>query len=564
MDRPAGGQNIDSQSEPQETAAEQENQQQVQSVFNAGKERSLLHAAGLIAVVTIASKLLGAVRDWGVAYVYGTSMISDAYFAGFQVPSFALVLLGGLGGPFHTVTVSVFSKLIAKGQYPDEDTKRLAHAFITLTTVLFTVFAVACYFFATPILECLLPGAKPELIRLAATQMQIMSPTLIIGGLIGIFYGFLNIYNSFFWPSFSPALLSMVILVALFLNPNDPNGYVLGWATLGGALAQFACQLPDFIKYRIGFKPNFNWKRPEIAHINELLFPASVGTTIGQLITYVDMFFTSQLKLDGAWSAITLSNRLLQFPIGVLQTALLVPIFPRFSRLVGEQDWPELKRQFKLGVISLWIISIPMLVIMMFYTESLIRLVFEHGNFKSASTVLVTQALIFQAFQMVPYFARDSLTRVFYAFHDSKTPLIVGGVAIGIKAILNALLIGPFDVGGVTFATTLITLINMTLLAFLSKRHIKDLGFKEMALPFLYLVSAGAVMAASMRVFEQAIAALQLHELFVPRAAELIHITIGSLGGCFIYLVCTLSFKVPEAQYLADRLMGPVVRKFKK
>ncbi|MEB3287901.1 MAG: murein biosynthesis integral membrane protein MurJ [Vampirovibrionales bacterium] len=526
------------------------------------KEKSLLHAAGLIAFVTILSKLLGAVRDWAIAYVYGTSMVSDAYFAGFQIPSFAIVLLGGLGGPFHTVSVSVFSKLIARGQAPDEKTRQLAHAFITLTAVVFTVFSALTYWYADSILNVLLPGAKPELITLAAAQMRIMSPTLIIGGLVGIFYGFLNIYNSFFWPSFSPALMSLVLLAALWVFPHDPTGHILGWATLGGAIAQFACQLPSFAKYKIGFRPNFNWKRPEIAHINELLFPATIGTTIGQLITYVDMFFTSQLRLDGAWSAITLSNRLLQFPIGVLQTALLVPIFPRFSRLVGEENWPELKRQFKLGVISLWMISIPMLVIMLFYMEGIIRLVFEHGNFKSESTALVTQALLFQAFQMIPYFARDSLTRVFYAFHDSKTPLIIGVVAIGIKALLNALLVGPFDVGGITFATSLITFINMTLLAILSKRHIQDLGFQELAKPFAMLMGAGIVMSGGIWLLELGLSNTNLAQLIPnPTLFELGRIILGSLLGCVIYLICTLAFKIPEAQYLFERISGPLARR---
>ena len=108
-------------------------------------------------------------------------------------------------------------------------------------------------------------------------------------------------------------------------------------------------------------------------------------------------------------------------------------------------------------------ISIPLLVLMLLYTQPIIRLIFQHGQFDARATELVSLALVFQAFQMVPYFARDSITRVFYAFQDSKTPLMVGLFAIFTKAVLNWLLVPKFGVGGITFSITLVTFINMLL-----------------------------------------------------------------------------------------------------
>ena len=72
---------------------------------------SILHAAWMIALVTIASKFLGFARDMVVANFYGATMISDAYFYALQIPSLAIIILGGVGGPFHSATVAVFSKL---------------------------------------------------------------------------------------------------------------------------------------------------------------------------------------------------------------------------------------------------------------------------------------------------------------------------------------------------------------------------------------------------------------------------------------------------------------------
>ena len=76
------------------------------------KDSSLLKAAWLIAFVTIISKFVGFLRDICVANFYGAGLVSDAYFYAYQIPSLAIILMGGVGGPFHSATVSVFAKLV--------------------------------------------------------------------------------------------------------------------------------------------------------------------------------------------------------------------------------------------------------------------------------------------------------------------------------------------------------------------------------------------------------------------------------------------------------------------
>ena len=51
---------------------------------NKNLEGGVLKAAWLIAVVTIASKLTGFVRDMVVANFYGATLVSDAYFYALQ------------------------------------------------------------------------------------------------------------------------------------------------------------------------------------------------------------------------------------------------------------------------------------------------------------------------------------------------------------------------------------------------------------------------------------------------------------------------------------------------
>ncbi len=178
---------------------------------------SLFRSFSIVAFVTIISKILGLIRDQMIAHGYGASLTSDAYLYAFQIPSFALVLLGGLGGPFHTATVSVLSKIIDEGKAPSEKAQRLTNTFITLTGIVFGILSVLAFLFAPQIIGLIASNASPELKALATVHLQWMSPIIFLGGLIGIFYGVANIYHRFLWPSLSPSAINISLILWLLI-----------------------------------------------------------------------------------------------------------------------------------------------------------------------------------------------------------------------------------------------------------------------------------------------------------------------------------------------------------
>ncbi|MEW5820158.1 MAG: murein biosynthesis integral membrane protein MurJ [Cyanobacteriota bacterium] len=456
----------------------------------------LFKVVSLIAVVTILSKIAGFVRDLVIAGAYGASVSSDAYFYAYQIPALALILLGGLGGPFHTATIAVFGKRLVncKDNIPEHENKLLS-SYMTITFILFSIFSLLIGLFALPIIKIIASGASPELHQMAAEFLVLMSPIFIIGGLIGIFYGVLNVYGKYFWPSISPLIASVAIIVAIVGFGGSCGATSLAIGTLVGSAGMLLVQLPQFFKAGFKIKPVLNFKLDGMKHIGEILFPAMIGTTIGQTNIYVDMFFVSGLP-EGGWTAIVYANRLLQLPIGVLITAMLVPIFPMFTEFVARQEMDKLRYYAHQAIISLWFISFPVLVYILMFSVDGIRVLLERGEFDRNDTLLVSHALIFLSFSIIPYMARDTITRIFYAFDDSKTPLYVGLIAIVVNAVMDWLLVGPLGVGGITLSTTIVTTFNMTLLIILIKHKVKDLSLSKLLLPSFKIFIAGLLMAA--------------------------------------------------------------------
>lgn len=459
------------------------------------KESSILKAAWLIAFVTIISKFVGFLRDICIANYYGAGLVSDAYFYAYQIPSLAIILMGGVGGPFHSATVSVFAKLVDPNEKePSEKVKKLFNTFLTITFIFFAIFSILIFIYSEPILNFIIHGENTQLVTLASTHLKIMTPVILIGGIIGIYYGLLITYRCFLLPNISPVLMSLSIIIIIALSKGDKFGISLAVATSVGALLQFLAQFPAVRKLGYKLKPNLDIKNNvELRNLIELVFPAALSSTIGQIYVYVDMFFASQLR-EGAWTAIGYANRVFQFPVGILTTAFLVPLFPIFSKLVGEKKFDEVKYYFHKGVGLLNFVAIPIMFGIIMLAYDAVQLIFQRGEFDSQATYMVSQALIFLSFAIIPYVFRDSITRVFYSFNDSKIPFIVAFSSIILKFILNSLFINKLGIAAITLSTSLVTLINATLLGCILLKKI-DLQYKA------YFVNLGKMLIAAVLAF---------------------------------------------------------------
>lgn len=527
---------------------------------NDNKTTSVLKAAWLIAVVTIVSKLIGFVRDVIIANYYGASLVSDAYYYAYQIPSLSLILLGGVGGPFHSATVAIFSKLIPNlKDKPSDTVNKLYSTFTTATILFFLVLSILLFIFPREIMGLIINGGSAEMITLAAEHLKIMTPLLVIGGIVGIYYGLLIIYKQFMLPNLSPIIMSAAIIgISVAAAPNDQKGYALAWATTIGAVLQLVIQYPNIRKLGFRLRPNFEFtNNPHFKEICELLFPAVLSSTVGQIHIYVDMFFTSSIS-EGAWTAIGYANRVFQFPVGILVTAFLVPLFPIFARLVADKDYDGIRKYFNKGVGVLFFAAIPIIIGILVLGLDSVRLVFERGAFDSEATFMVTEALWFLSVSILPYVFRDSITRVYYSFNDSATPFFVAFSSIVLKFLLNILLITKLGmgIGGITLSTSLVTLFNACVLGILMKKKM-EMDYKSLFVNLLKMVCAGAV------TFAVCMLCAFAYDRYIqlPAAAfELVKIGLIFVICMSVYVPLNLLMKMDYASELAERVFARLKR----
>lgn len=519
---------------------------------SASKKRSLGKTFGIVAILTVLSKCAGLIRDIVVLQAFGTNYLSDAFNNATLFTGNILILFGGLGGPFHSSAVAV---LTPKKEDPDSGRMMVQ---IFLATMIFLILpSVAIYYFAPELIQLIAPASaladanRQEYWNETVRQIRIMLPLVAISGFVGLSYGVLNVYDKIFWPSFSPAIASLAIIIAVFAFGDSAGIVCLAWATLAGAIGQAVVQIPGMIKTPL------KWRFSSVLHpgLREYLLmlgPAAFSTSIGQISLYVHLYFTSTIQ-EGGWTAIVNANRLIQLPLGVLLTAMLVPILPRFTEQVASNRIDDLKDELSRALRLLWFLALPIAALLMAIPSPIIKLLFERGKFTTHSTEMVTTVMIFLAPGIFFYLARDLITRVFYAHQDSKTPFLIALAAIVLQTVLDWLLVSHFKTGiaGIAIATTLVTIFNLCALTFFARKKIGRLGTTKLVYPTAIMLTASTICGAIAWFVSKNVSAI-IPQNFIGQSISL---CLSAGLGMLAYLLVCVAFKLEEPSSVADRLL---------
>lgn len=428
--------------------------------------------ASLVAFLTIISKVLGLARDLVIAQYFGTSMEADAFNMAYLFTGNFFIIFGGIGGPFYSAVVAALPRIMSENSPKQIEAflrsilikSTLALALITLLVYLTKDFLLAAF---------IDKAANLEYFALTLRNIDILLPLIVIAGPIGIVYGILNCYKKYMEPSLSPAMINVALIVCVFIMGDAASGLALAIGTSIGGLLSFLFQVPALIAIK---KNNLKEDIEQVAAAIDLkpfahiLYPALLSTVVSQLIVFIDSFFCKGLE-EGSWTALVLANRLIQMPLGVLLTAFLVPVFPRIGEVIVKGNNKEVKRLLQKAIGTMIVLCVPATLVGCFWSEEIIRLLFERGEFDAHSTAMVASVFFYLCFSILPFVFRDSFTRTLYSYGDSKSPLVVMIIAIAIKIVLNIFLVERFGLNGIAISTTLIAVINaLMLFVLLNKR----------------------------------------------------------------------------------------------
>jgi putative peptidoglycan lipid II flippase len=102
----------------------------------------------------------------------------------------------------------------------------------------------------------------------------------------------------------------------------------------------------------------------------------------------------------------------------------------------------------------------------------IVQLLFQRGEFSVADAALTAQALVGYAVGLPAFSATRIAAQTFYALGDTRTPVLVGFLAVAANVVLALLLMWPLRHTGLALASSLSSYVNVIALCWLLRRRL--------------------------------------------------------------------------------------------
>jgi putative peptidoglycan lipid II flippase len=506
--------------------------------------------------------LLGLLREVILARQFGTTGEYDAYVSAFRVPD--LLFLVVMSGAFGAAFIPVFGGFIARDDR--EGASALASAVITFSALITIALGTIAFLLAAPIMEYVVaPGLSPELHDVATKTMRILLLSPVLLGLGIAAKGILEAQDQFTLPAISPILYNLAIIVfALVLAPSK-GVYGVAIGVVVGAALHFLVQLPGLLRTGLHFVPSLSTQVEGLHEVGRLLLPRIVGLAAFQVNFIVVNYFASQ-DGEGKVSALNYAWQLMMLPHGVLALSISTVVFPTMARLYQRGDMPGVRATFMRALQPLIFLTLPASLGLYEFRVPIVQTIFQSGEFSGLSTTLVADPLALLAIGLVWYGLVEVLTRVFYAMHDTLTPVITGVAIILFNIVLGKILVDHVGYVGLALSLSASTGIEALALAVVLRRRLGR--FPPSFGAWLGRVAiAAAVMALVAEAIEPKLTdattpgeAPRLVQLFLLGYALAVVAAAYFLAGYYLRIrqvlngVDLVSRRVPGAAKLFDRL----------
>ena len=429
------------------------------------KESSnLARQGGVVASMTMLSRISGLVRDIFLSYLLGASQFADMFFVAFRVPNFFRRLFAE--GAFNQAFVPVLMRYKERGHaemvgFLGPLSGVFATGLLIVTVIGMTFSKELAYVFAPGFSD--MPGMLEqtgELIFITFPYLAFISLTAYAGAI-------LNAHNRFAVPAVTPVLLNFSLIGAALVAMGGwfSNSIVeiLAWGVLVAGVVQLGFQIPSLVALGFLTRPTLNAKHEGVRRVGKLLVPAVLAGSVGQINALVNTILASML-MTGSVSWLYYADRLLELPIGLVAIALGTVLLPHLSRMAAAGEEKAFRDTLSWGIGLGLLLGLPAAVALFMLADGLVATVFMSvagGAMTTTDARMAALALQMFAVALPGFVLVRILAPAFYAFEDTQRPLKYATYSVVANLVVSLATFSWFGHVGLAWATAIAAWVNV-------------------------------------------------------------------------------------------------------
>lgn len=431
------------------------------------KRQKISEATLIIAIITLTSKIVGYIREALIAKYFGATAVTDAFDIAIIVPSlvFGLIAAGGL----QNLIIPVYTE--KKKQDPDK-AKILVNQLSFAVSVLLVVIMILIVAFPGFFVKIFAYGFKEDRFKLAQQFIRILVFLGFFNVFAGLFTGILHSEKQFLVPSVVYVAGNMLIPVSIVLLAKYIGIYSWAIGEIAFALFVFTI-LFSFLRLRWGFFRKFDLGRidwTEISTFAKVVLPITFISGLGFINQIVDKTIASSLVV-GSVAILHWAQLVYFLPVGLISTSLNTAVYPTLSHYAVDSNSAGYLDTFEKALFILLFVMLPIMVLYIVLSKPIVTILFQRGAFTSQTSAITANVVSFYSLGMVAYSINDLLTKVFYSFKDTKTPLVRSIVTVGLNITGNIILSRYMGPSGIALSTAIASAVGMIMYSLTLKRR---------------------------------------------------------------------------------------------
>lgn len=389
---------------------------------------------------TLASRLLGFVRDSMVAALLGAGPVADAFLVAFQLVNVVRRLL--TEGALNAALVPAWLRLretdgaVAAAAFAGKLLGNVSAALVAATALVALVMPL--------VITVLAPGfAGSVALAMAVSDARLMLPYLAFAGPVSVLMAVINAQGRFALTAFSPLLFNIALIAAIFVllllwRPDPVRAALIlaGVVGIAGLLQLSILMLRRGENAATPLRVSFD---AEMRGFFTKAIPGMIASSGPQLLMVAAAIIASASPSAVSW--LYFANRLIELPLGLVSVAMGTVLVGELSRAVRSGDAQAAAHAESRALELAAGLALPATLGLIVLSEPIVRLLFEHGAFTATDTAATARALVWLALGLPAQVLFKALAPAFFARENTATPLIA--VAKGILfALATSFLLG--------------------------------------------------------------------------------------------------------------------------
>ena len=466
-------------------------------------------AAGIVSLAVMSSRILGLIREMTIFNYFPTKISGSAFYLAFRIPNFLRDMFGE--GILSKAFITTF--LATEAEDGEEAAWNLTNRIFNLTLVILICITLLGIIFAPTIVDILARENFDETldiskhyqfetkIDLTVYLTRIMFPFLLFVSMAAIAMGLLNSKGRFGIPACASSFFNLSSLLigisGYYIFPEFDMHPTTGMAVgvIVGGLLQFLIQAPSM--YKVGFRYRFllNFRDERVIQVLKLMGPAILGVAAVQINQLTNTWFITSEDEWLPW--IQGAYRIMHLPLGIFGVAISTVALPQLAKHANAGETELFRNSLSYALRLMLTVIIPASIGLMVLSQPICRLLYERGAFIETDTIGTGGVLFVYAFGLCGFSALKILTDGFYAYKDIRAPVIVSLCGVFLNIILNYIFILRnlyFDPRAVVFSTVLTVTLNSTVLLFLLRQKVGQIGMLSIVPSASKIIIASIVM----------------------------------------------------------------------